>query len=86
MALEEFENEQLSDRDKNIVRMKSLTNYVMGVLIISAGIAFLVQPGLMKESLKDRDPVLITILGIVCIVYGLFRVYRGYAKNYFRRD
>lgn len=86
MALEEFEKEELSDRDKNLVRMKSLTNYVMGVLIVGAGIAFLVQPGVMKEYLKDRDPLLIKILAVVCIVYGLFRIYRGYAKNYFRNQ
>ena len=37
MALEEFENEELSDREKNLVRMKSITNYVMGVFFIGVG-------------------------------------------------
>jgi len=84
MALEEFEREELSARDKNLVRMKSITNYVMGVLILAAGIIFIIQPPALKERLQYNDPLLIKILAIVCIIYGVFRIYRGYKKNYFR--
>jgi uncharacterized membrane protein HdeD (DUF308 family) len=84
MALEEFEKEELSNRDKGLVRMQSISNYVMGILIIAAGILFLIQPGIVKEKLKYNDPLLITILGVLCVIYGLFRIYRGYKKNYFR--
>jgi hypothetical protein len=86
MALEEFERPELSKREKGLIRMQSITNYVMGVMIIGAGIMFFIQPGIVKEKLQGYDPVMIYILASVCIVYGLFRIYRGYKKNYFRNS
>lgn len=66
--------------------MRSLTNYVMGVLILGAGILFLFPPDMLQERLdkNQNDPLLIKILGVICIIYGAFRIYRGYKKNYFR--
>lgn len=84
MAPEEFEKEQLSVREKNAVRMRSITNYVMGIMIVGAGAVFFFQPGVVKEKLRYNDPVLINILAVVCVIYGVFRIYRGYKKNYFR--
>ena len=84
MSLQEFEKEPMSEREKNLVRMRSFTNYVMGILILAAGILFLFPPEVLAIRLEDKDPVLIKILGVICIIYGLFRIYRGYKKNYFR--
>ncbi len=84
MALEEFDNEPLNDREKNIVNMRSISNYVMGVLLLLAGLFFLVPLNKTKVYVQQYDPTIITIFGIVCIIYGLFRMYRGYKKNYFR--
>jgi hypothetical protein len=84
MALEEFENEELSDREKNLVRMKSITNYVMGVFFIGVGFAFLFPPATMIKKLEGYDPTMITLFAFICFIYGAFRIYRGYAKNYFR--
>lgn len=84
MALEEFEKEPLSDRDKNLIRMRSISNYVMGVLIIAFGIVFIIKPTVLKGFFAQRDPLLMNIMAGICIVYGLFRMYRGYAQNYFK--
>jgi hypothetical protein len=84
MALEEFENEKLSDRDKGLVRMRSITNYVMGIMIIGAGIVFLFPPASMVERINQYDPAMIKLMAVVCFIYGAFRIYRGYSKNYFR--
>jgi hypothetical protein len=84
MALEEFEHKEMSNRDKGLVRMKSITNYVMGAMIIGAGFLFLFPPANMVERLNQYDPSMIKLLAIVCFIYGLFRMYRGYKKNYFR--
>ena len=84
MSLQEFEREQLSDRDKNLIRMRSISNYVMGALILAAGILFLFPPPMLAIRLQGKDPLLVKLLGGLCIVYGLFRIYRGYKKNYFR--
>jgi hypothetical protein len=84
MALEEFENEQLSDREKNLVRMKSITNYVMGVFLIGVGFVFLFPLEGMKAKINEYDPTMIKLFAGLCFIYGAFRIYRGYAKNYFK--
>ncbi|MFC4262372.1 hypothetical protein ACFOWM_05760 [Ferruginibacter yonginensis] len=84
MALEEFEPNELSDREKAIVRMRSLTNYVMGILLIGAGCFFLFPIKSTEKFINQYDPTMITVFGVVCCIYGLFRIFRGYKKNYFR--
>ncbi|MEQ1554244.1 MAG: hypothetical protein ABL929_08710 [Ferruginibacter sp.] len=84
MALEEFENEKLSTRQKSIVLMQSITNYVMGAVIFAAGILIFFPQGKMIDFVSRYDPTLIKIFGIVCCIYGSFRIFRGYQKKYFR--
>jgi hypothetical protein len=85
MALEEFEREEkLSNREKGIVRMRSITNYVMGTMIIGAGFVFLFPPATLQPRINLYDPTMIKIMAVVCFIYGAFRIYRGYSKNYFR--
>jgi hypothetical protein len=83
MALEEFEKEELSEKNKGYARMKSIMDYGMGLLWMGMGI-FLVFIKEFHTGFEARfdDPVM-KIFGGVCIVYGLFRIYRGYKKNYF---
>lgn len=84
MALEEFEKEQLSERDKGYIRMRSMMDFGMGVLWIGMGV-FLIFIKKFNPTLALRfgDPAM-KIFGAVCILYGLFRLYRAYKKNYLR--
>lgn len=84
MALEEFEKEQLSERDKGIVRMRTITNYGMGIFMILVGFFFMIPVKLTQDIINKYDPVLIKIFAVVCWLYGAFRIYRGHKKNYFR--
>jgi hypothetical protein len=84
MALEEFEKEQLSDRDKNIIRMRSITNYAMGVFFIGTGFFFMFPTKYSVDFLSRYDLSTMKMFAIICWVYGLFRMYRGYSKNYFK--
>ena len=71
------------ERARNLARMRSLNNYVMGIILILAGFFFMF-PLPFSEAFLDRyDPVLIKIFAAVCWVYGAFRLYRGYQKNQF---
>ena len=83
MALEEFEKEEMSEKNKGFVRMKSIMDFGMGLLWMGMGI-FLVFIKKFNTGLEARfdDPVM-KFFGAVCIFYGLFRIYRGYKKNYF---
>ncbi len=84
MALEEFEKEQMNDRDKGYVRMRSLMDYGMGVLWIGMGVFLIFIKKFSPDMALRFDDPMIKVFGGVCIVYGSFRLYRGYKKNYLR--
>jgi hypothetical protein len=84
MALEEFEKEPLSEREKGIVRMRSITNYAMGVFFIGVGFFFFFPTKYSMEFLSKYDSGTMKMFAVICWIYGVFRLYRGYQKNYFR--
>lgn len=85
MSLEEFEKKQLSERQRGISQMRTITNYGMGIIIIAFGFFFMFPTQTTWEVFhKNYDPVLLKMLAVLCWVYGAFRLYRGYKKNYFR--
>jgi hypothetical protein len=86
MALEEFEKEQLTDREKNLIRTKSLINYVMGVFFIAVGFFFMFPTSRSAPFLNKYDPTLMKVFAVIVWLYALLRLYRGYAKNYFRNN
>lgn len=84
MALEEFEKEQLSERDKRYVRMRSIMDMGMGVLWTGMGVFLLFIKKFNPDLAYQYDEKILMIFGGVCIAYGLFRIYRGIKKNYLR--
>ena len=84
MALEEFEREQPSERDKSYLRMRSIMDYGMGLLWMAMGVFMIFIKKFNKDLAEKYDENTFKIFGAVCIIYGLFRVYRGYKKQYFR--
>ncbi len=84
MALEEFEKEQMSEKDKGYIRMRSIMDYGMGTLWTGMGI-FLFFIKQFNTGLETRyDDSTLKVFGAVCALYGLFRIYRGYKKNYLK--
>ena len=86
MSLEEFDEPEMNTRQKGYVRMRSIMDMGMGLLWLSMGL-FLVFIEKFNTGLEARfnDPAY-KIFGGLCIVYGLFRIYRGLKKDYYRRD
>jgi hypothetical protein len=84
MALEEFEKEELNDRDKGYLRMRSIMDYGMGLLWVGMGLFMIFIKKFNAELAERYDANAFIIFGTVCIIYGLFRIYRGYKKKYFR--
>jgi hypothetical protein len=84
MALEEFEKEQMNERDKGYVRMRSMMDYGMGVLWTGMGVFLVFVKKFSPVLAENYDSSAFKIFGAVCMVYGLFRIYRGYKKNYLR--
>jgi hypothetical protein len=82
--LEDYERQ----KRKQVSGMKSLMDYGMGILILILGLVFL-----FRMQFGANHPVNITMgkpdllekmFGGLSILYGIWRIYRGYKKNYFR--
>lgn len=79
--IEDYENK----KRKQIGFMRSLLDYGIGSLIILAGVFFIVRNQFDFDFNQTYPPGTTDILfGIVCLLYGGWRIYRGYKKNYFR--
>ncbi len=74
-------------KKKQVTQMRSLMDYGMGILIFLLGAFFLFRAKLGPLPLNQRlgEPdILEKLFGGLCMVYGAWRIYRGYKKNYFR--
>jgi hypothetical protein len=75
------EEKDLDSRARGYRIRRSIMDYGMGAIIFCLGIFFLLAPKLgVVFGVEDMFRYLFAGL---CILYGLFRVYRGYKKNYF---
>ncbi|MDB5202617.1 MAG: hypothetical protein JWQ27_2026 [Ferruginibacter sp.] len=84
MALEEFERDPISERDRGFIRMRSMMDYGMGILWAGMGI-FMLFIEKFNTGLEARfGDSSMKVFGGICLLYGAFRVYRGYKKNYLR--
>jgi hypothetical protein len=83
MALEEFERQEPNNRDKRYIQMRSIMDYGMGVLLTALGVYFLFSTNI-SPAITRFDTPWIKGLGGITVLYGIFRIYRGYKKNYLR--
>lgn len=66
-------------RKRSNALFRSVYDYVMGVLWLSLGIVFLFHE---RWGINlDLDPLLEIIFGVAAVLYGLFRLYRGFRKK-----
>ena len=79
--IDEYENK----KRKQISLMRSILDYGIGIAIIAAGV-FLFFRDKMKLDFNDKFPPNNTdkLIGVICVLYGGWRIYRGYKKNYFK--
>ena len=77
--IEEYEKK----RQRQVSQMRTITNYGMGIFFLCLGIFFLIYERLGID-IGSRPSGLDKIIGIVFVLYGSWRIYRGYKKNYFK--
>lgn len=70
---------------RQIGLMKSLLDYGIGIMIIIAGFFLFFRDKMDLEFNEIFPPNFVDLLfGGLCVLYGSWRVYRGYKKNYFK--
>ena len=72
--LEDFQEQQR----KKMIRIRSFMDFTMGGLFIAIGIVLLVYNITTLAEFNRKG------LGVLFILYGIWRIYRGYKKNYFK--
>ena len=84
MSLEEFENTP-DPKTKRYLMMRSITDYGMGFLYIGIGvIIFFAKQFNFNNDFALSVPA--KLFAVLATVYGLFRIYRGYKKQYFKKS
>jgi uncharacterized membrane protein HdeD (DUF308 family) len=71
-------------QNRQTTRVRSLMDYAMGVLLLVIGSYFLAYRELGINVFRQKPSVIDYFIGALFVLYGVFRIYRGYKKNYFR--
>jgi threonine/homoserine/homoserine lactone efflux protein len=78
--LEDYEKK----RRKQVSFIRSIMDYVMGAVMIGLG-ALLFFHDKLKIPINERwSPKVVKTLGVIVLLYGAWRIYKGYKKNYFQ--
>jgi hypothetical protein len=77
-----MENDLREKRTRSYSMMRSLLDYTMGVLYLAAA-AFLFFAEKFGFEMLNFDKAFRYIFGSICAVYGIWRIYRGFKKEYY---
>ena len=80
LMLEEYERK----RKKQVSFMRSIMDYAMGIVIIGLGVLLFFHDKLHVPITDRLSPNAVKLLGVIFVLYGIWRLYRGYKKNYFQ--
>lgn len=72
-------------RRKNYMLRRSISDYGMGIVILGVGVVVLFAEKFGFTGLSI-DPLMRYLFVGLCVLYGGFRIYRGYSKQYFHED
>lgn len=76
-----MQTDRTDKKAHNYALRRSILDYGMGVLIIGIGIFFAFSESFGVSF--TTSPGFRYAFASLCLVYGGFRIYRGYKKNYF---
>ena len=84
MSLEEFE--QTPDKKtKRYMLMRSITDWGMGLIYLGVGLVIIFSKQLnFNSDFAQSAPA--KIFAVIVIIYGAWRLYRGFKKNYLREQ
>jgi hypothetical protein len=71
------------ERNKRYANMRAIKDYGMGLLYYAIGF-FMFFPEQVGFDMVDFDKLFRYMFGGISVIYGTWRIYRGYKKDYFR--
>ncbi len=80
VMFEEYEKK----KRKQVSMMRSIMDYTMGAVILGLGVLLFFHEK-FHIAITDRlSPGAVKLIGVLFVLYGAWRLYRGYKKNYFQ--
>jgi len=81
----ESESQDYQERKtKRYLMMRSIMDIGMGILWSGMGVFFYFMKHFSPQIAANYDEKISRVFGVVCLIYGLFRIYRGIRKKYLR--
>lgn len=78
-------NDYKERQRKSAATARTIYNVSFGIIILAVGLAMLflnqINNDTLNEYLGYMDPVLRYLFGGLCLIYGVFRLYRGLKKD-----
>ena len=65
-------------------RMRSIMDYTMGFVFFCLGIFFIIYRHFGVRIMEREPSNLDYLIGGLFTIYGIWRIYRGYKKNYYQ--
>ncbi len=76
-----MKNEYQEKRTRRYLTMRSIMDFGMGLLYLTVGM-FLIIPEQLGFNMDGFDKIFRYMFGGICLVYGSWRIYRGFKKDY----
>jgi hypothetical protein len=77
-----MENEFRDKRQKSYILMRRIYDFTMAALILGMAVVMLGAKKLNIEELISIDASFRYLFGGICLLYGGFRLYRGFKREY----
>ena len=69
---------------RRVSRMRSVMDFAMGTILTLIGMFFLLYGQFGYQMMGRKHNTIDYFIGGLFVLYGVWRIYRGYKKDYFR--
>jgi len=76
-----MDNDFRNRQQKNYTTMRTVYNITVGILIIGIGLLMFFNDKVGLNLFEQFDKTMIYAFGVLCVLYGCFRLYRGIKKE-----
>lgn len=76
-----MENEYAEKRTRRFLTTRSILDFGMGILYLAVGL-FIMFPQIIGFDMEGFDRIFRYLFGGLCMVYGVWRIYRAIKKDY----
>jgi hypothetical protein len=77
-----MENSQREKQRRSYNTMRTVYNITMGIIILGIGAGILLNEKFGWIDFSQNNPIMIYAFSGLCFLYGGFRLYRGFKKDY----